>query len=219
MNTSNKVAVSPRTSWKRTSSFGVDDPSDANHYPSLPGGPTVPPAASERRLSRLSSSFKQALSSVDPISQAPAEALRQPALTAINEDTAVESPRISAVRPNLTTDAASSISATSAQSAAPTVGSAILAVLAVPAVCVFVGGQQPMCLSLQGATAHDFRAGQARHSRSSSQLPSIQIQLDKRSPVPSDIHFDSEVVSLVTESEAAAGPSFQATSGPDIASR
>ena len=53
---------------KRTDSWGVRDPSDPKHYPSLGGteGATVKPAASERRMSSLAS-FKDSLLSLPAV--------------------------------------------------------------------------------------------------------------------------------------------------------
>ena len=67
MNTSVKVSVADRTerSYKRTTSGGVKDPADPEHYPAL--GSTAANAApnniAARHLSRLPSSFKESLNS------------------------------------------------------------------------------------------------------------------------------------------------------------
>lgn len=128
MDTSNKVSVSPRATWKRTSSFGVGDPGDAVHYPALSGATQPSAAAGERKLSRMSSSFKDMLNTAESVGQpVPAEIATKP-LPAIIEAAAADSPRISAARPKAVEASAELASVPDAQVEPPQVRSAILPV-------------------------------------------------------------------------------------------
>ena len=94
MDVTNKISMSPR-SLQKIPSFGVADPSESSHYPPLSGDGAV---LFTRKLTRLSSSFKDIVSASDSIGQEASDKPLQDTIQGTSNDP--EDLRIRAIRPN-----------------------------------------------------------------------------------------------------------------------